>query len=468
MTEDALRRILLVKAVEEEDAGGVILPLADRGDAARSAARAGGGIERLLAARAAILVPRLVARHPFLDRMLGLLRRVTWLHATAILLGAVAGVAFSALDGSRYVNLLSLPLQGLLLWNVVVVILAIALALRRGTRPRMPLREGIGWAVERFGAWLARSPLTQAARFDAPLARALRRCLPGFAEAARPRLAASAGAALHLGAAAVGLGFIAGLLVRGLVLEYRAGWESTFLEPAQARAWLQVLYGPASALLATPLPDVAHIAQLRWQSGTGGENAASWLARMAVTVALFIVLPRLILAAFSLARAARLRRAVPMPAELEAYARTAFPEAEAAIPARKVLLAPYAYAPSYDAMETLRARLREALGGKAEIRALEPVPYGEEERLRSTFAALREPGDLLVIALTLASTPEAENHGRVVSAARERGDVELLLDEAEFARRMATAPERVAERRAAWERFAAEHGVPVRMTRSDP
>lgn len=468
MHEDALRQVLLVRAIEEEDATGALLPEADRNAAARAAAReAKGDRNRLLAARASQLAPKLLARHPILGKVLGLLRRLTWMHLAAIVLGLAAGVALSALDGTRYVNLLSLPLQFLLLWNVLVVVLVLASLARRREGSSGWLRDAVTWGVERFGAVLSRAPAATAGRVDATLAGALRRCLPQIIAASHPRIAASVGAALHLAAAAVGIGFIAGLLVRGLVLEYRAGWESTFLDPAQARTWMHAIHGLGSWAIALPFPDVAQVAALRWRDGVGGENAAAWIARMAATVAVVVVVPRLLLAALALLRSARRRARAPLPDGLDAYLHRVFRDDDTILPPRRVVIVPYAYAPAYDAFERLRERLREALGTKSDLRTLEAVAYGDEDRVIAALQADGRPVDLVVVAMSLASTPEAENHGRVLAAARERATTELVLDEAPFAQRMAGAPERLAERRAAWERFAAEHGVTLRILRSD-
>ena len=52
---------------------------------------------------------------------------------------------------------------------------------------------------------------------------------------------------LHVGAATLALGLIAGLYLRGLVLDYRVGWESTFLSVDTVSRLLQAVLGrPAS------------------------------------------------------------------------------------------------------------------------------------------------------------------------------------------------------------------------------
>ena len=75
----------------------------------------------------------------------------------------------------------------------------------------------------------------------------------------RPLLAANAARAFHLAAAAVAVGLVASLYVRGVAFDYRAGWESTFLDASGARALLAVLYGPASWITGIPVPGVPEL-----------------------------------------------------------------------------------------------------------------------------------------------------------------------------------------------------------------
>lgn len=51
---------------------------------------------------------------------------------------------------------------------------------------------------------------------------------------------------LHLDAACLALGIIISMYFRGLVLDYRATWESTFLLPAQVHTILHGLLRPAA------------------------------------------------------------------------------------------------------------------------------------------------------------------------------------------------------------------------------
>ena len=95
MREDALRSLLLIKAVEETDRAGTLIPPADRAAATREAMReAGRGAaanaewvggatlsseaQGLLARRAETLLRQLVVRHPFVDTVLSLAQGPAW------------------------------------------------------------------------------------------------------------------------------------------------------------------------------------------------------------------------------------------------------------------------------------------------------------------------------------------------------------------------------------------------------
>ena len=90
--------------------------------------------------------------------------------------------------------------------------------------------------------------------------------------------------ALHLAAVAVAAGALAAMYLRGLGLEYRAGWDSTFLDAQAVHRWLNLLLGPASALSGIALPEPAQLEALRFSTGPG-ENAARWIHLYALTTA---------------------------------------------------------------------------------------------------------------------------------------------------------------------------------------
>ncbi|HUP31275.1 MAG TPA: DUF2868 domain-containing protein [Usitatibacter sp.] len=466
MREEDLRKILLVKAVEETDRDGVLLPPADRATAGREAKREApdAGEDRLLAARAAQLLPRIAARHSFVTQVLAMLGpspALTW----ALVLGGLAvGATLSVLDGSRRINVLAFPLLGIVGWNLAVYVVLLVSALRGARSAPSPLRAG----VASLGTSVAQRTIARSRAFNAPLAEALQAFAREWYQAAKPLLLARAARGFHLGAAAVGVGLIAGLYVRGIAFDYQAGWESTFLDATSARRLLAVLYGPAAALTGIPVPDVQQLEAARWRpGGGGGEPAARWIHLMAATALIYVVVPRLLLALAAAMNAMRLAHRVPLPAGLSSYFRTAFATVEGAVPRATAIVMPYSCELPPAALARLIAWLPGVAGGPVNIEARDGIPYGEEERYLESFGTRGgDVADIVVLPFSLATTPEDENHGAVIAGVRDRlaatrpnARVMVVIDEAPYAERMASSPERVAERREAWRVFVKAHGL---------
>jgi hypothetical protein len=458
---DDLRAVLLVKAVEETDREGRLLPSAERAAAARAARREhphAAAMEILLAARAQKLLPRLLEPHPGIASLLSITREPRWIAAAFIAISLAGGFALSALDGTRTINILGFPLLGVVLWNLAVY----ALLLYRPTFS---------------GQWLASAMLRLAARRarQGSISDALVRFVHEWSRAAGTLYRLRAARMLHLAALAFALGLIGGLYLRGLVLEYRASWASTFLDAAQVRALLAAVYGPASLVTGVPLPSVVELEAI----GARGENAARWIHLMAATAMLFIGLPRAVLALAASAALLRRGRALEAPASLPSYFRDAFARVDG-LGRAKVRVLPYAYEPSPAAAERLRELLPELLGGELAIETEASTPYGEEDAL---LAQIEVAGgaDVLVLLFSLAATPEEENHGVLIGGARDLvaragprngprnapiGELVVLVDEAPYAARLAgegAARERLAERRALWQAFSRARGVDARI-----
>ena len=462
MREDELRSILLIKAIEETDGTGTLLPPADRVAAAREAyraAREAAGSEsmeqgalskaaqRMGAERARILLGRVVARHPFLSTVSSLAGGPAAAGAVVVALGAFVGVALSALDGTRRINVLAFPVLGVVAWNLAMyaAIFGGWMRARRAQASRRRLPEMLAHlATARVSRLVAKS-----GAFNAQLAEALARFTREWF------------------AAALGTGLIAGLYVRGIAFDYRAGWESTFLDASQARALLLLLYGPASLVTGIAVPDAGVLEAIRWKGSAGGERAAPWIHLLAATVALFVVLPRLALSLANTLFIARWSLRAPLPASLAAYFRDAFGALGGPIGRGLATVVPYAYEPSAEASAGLQALLARALGEGLTLDCRAAVRYGEEDEFVRELDAARK-ADVVVLLFNLAATPEEENHGNLIAgvrgwlaAAQPRAQLLVLVDEGPYAERMATdgVKGRVAERRGTWQQFVAAHGL---------
>ena len=449
----ALQSVLLVRAIEESDRTGDLLPLADREEATRNAARSAPEIreslsgttlsrpaERFLAERARLLRERLLARSPILANVLSLAGGSSRISRLLLLVAFIVGVSLSALDGSRRINLLAFPLIGLVAWNLLVYLVLFVAWLRpRAAQPESA--RGVARLYERWIRWRTEGLLRRSSLFNAPLATALRRFTADWVAVGQPILVRRAKRLLHLSAALVALGLIAGLYVRGLVLRYDAGWESTFIGPSGARLLVNMLYAPASSLTGLGVPSTDdEMRALQWTATGGGVNAALWIHLIAATAVLFVIVPRLLAALATTVGMWRVSRRPETPASVVKYARSLLSGSGVVAP-QEVSVAPYAWKPPEESISGLQKLMEAAADARVEIEPREALQYGEEGEL-AEWLSRDDPknANLHVILFTLASTPEAENHGAVIGAFRDwaqRVPLLVIVDESEYAARIA-------------------------------
>lgn len=468
MNESDARCFTLIRALEEGDPEGGLLPLASRRAATREAAppehpaEVGGdpSNDGFLVRRARLLTTRLAGTHPEIARLAHPVSWRPWALALGSLLAFETGYLAAEFGPEQRLNLLSFPLVGLLLWNLFFyLLLGISAARRRYSRRRTPVPDQPvpGW----FKLWRR----VQSWRFTDSGATPASSAVAAFARAWTGHTAhlrtVEMRQALHGMAAALAAGLIAGLYVGGLALEYRAGWESTFLGAGTLESLLKIVFGPAAWLTGIDLPDAAHLSRIAWSSGTAGENAAPWIHLAAVTAGLFIIAPRLVLAGLAGRRAERLRNALTVYS-LDGYSRPLLHAGQGG--GERAVLVPLGHQPSERSLAIVRSLVSGLLGGSGRLELLAPVNYGEEQaRLDALPAALSTPPAWLITLLNLAATPETEIHGDWLRGLRrlvERGTVArvlLLTDGAAFRAALNTsdADRRVAERLAAWRSLAA-------------
>jgi hypothetical protein len=445
--EATARRVLLVHAVESGMGADDGLWTADDARWASRLAReslpADAPAQAFVTERTRHALQRLKARDAGLAALAeGRPRRTWWRLAAAVLLGLVAGTAADLFAGGRHVDLLAPAVWAVVAWNVVVyALLLVATPLRRPRRLVAGLARrlagasaaGRSGARGRFhGAWLAQ---------------------------ASPLLRARAAVLLHTAAAALALGLMLGLYLRGLVLDYRAGWQSTFLDAAQVQGFLQLALAPAVAATGIAIPDVSAIDALRVTPAAPAQaSAAPWIHLFAAQLGLLVVLPRALLALGAALRAGWRSRRFALPLHEPGLQRLLH---EHAGRGARVQVLGHGAVSSPHVLECLRRLLAQAAYGD-DLR-LDPqahaVAWGDEAAAGAVNLA---PGTTLrVVLVDLGATPEDEAHGALLDAAARPGVPLLLLaDEAAFRRRFAaSAPARVAERRAAWAAWAQGRGI---------
>ena len=305
----ALRTVLLAQAVEHVDAAHTLASVAEREDATRSAvaaARARGvprvGLADVVPERAATIAAlardrdaAVAALHPGSPRW----RWGDWLARGLPGVALLLGLASDRIANAHRVDLLSPPLLIVLAWNLAVY----ALLAWQAWRPpqhgawRLQLLRALsrlgdsGWGKGRGRGLGARVAADFHTRW--------------FAHASG-LLQLRAARVLHLCAAAWGAGIALSLLLRGLVVRYQFGWESTFLDAAQVHAIVSVLFWPLTTLLGLApftLAEIAATQNFAGDSGAGG--GARWVGLYVGLLLLAVVLPRLALAAWARWRALR-------------------------------------------------------------------------------------------------------------------------------------------------------------------
>jgi len=377
-------------------------------------------------------------------------------------LGAfVLGFATNEIGESNRLNLVAFPLLGTLLWNLAVYLIIILQIFMVRDAPREP--GGAAQLIGRLGGAIGKRRVDQAS----PLSRALGQFTIQWTRRSAPLTNARAARTLHLGAALFALGLVGGIYLRALGVEYRAGWESTFLDAGSVRAILATVLGPASTVTGVPVPVVEQIAAMRWTGPTGGGvNAGPWIHLYTATAFGVVVIPRLLLAAWSAIRARRLTGRFVVPGREDFYIRRLLRDAHGT--AGSVRVTPYAYRPEAAIRDRLANILREAMGDAASVHFDQPVDYGAEESWLAQ-AVLRRDDDHHILLFSLSATPEAENHGAFVAGlARRLADEKTgtmpgaIIDESAFRAHFAGQAgldKRIAARSEAWSKIVGGAGL---------
>lgn len=464
MKPEDLKKTLAIGAVEECDAEGLLVPPPDREAASRAAGaplplRPSAAVEdRFLAARAAALLDRLRPRFPESGRWLdgsdaSSFSRHPLLAILILAAAAILGYLGNELGPEKRINILSLHLLAILGWSLLIYLNEIRVLF--GKRPPALLSSVLA-AVHRPRT----APTPGSDPAYAVLARARGLFESRWSRLLAPVEVARVKALLHLAAFVLAAAAIAGMYVRGLASEYRAIWESTFLvESEQLLALLKMVLGPAVAISGEALPSAAELDLLRGAAAEG-ENAARWIHWYATTVALFVLLPRGVLALVWRIRAGRLARSLPYRGTAPDYFARLL--ASSSGPGRAVAVVPYNFDPDEATKAALALRLVDALGAAVEATWLSPVNFGEEEAPDLDPAA--EASEFVPL-FSLAATPERETHLQFFRSLAVRSPRPLrlvLLDAASFdrkARDLGDAEQRRRDRAAAWAELFADESV---------
>lgn len=452
MDESATLSVVAVRAIETADGTRTLWSDADRAWASRAAAEVvgeAGGPEAFLARRATLAIERLGTRYPALPRAVRALRWRPWVGTVIVALAFALGVLVDRIGGAQRINVLAPPVLALLVWNLGVYAFVVAVfVLRFGdTGPSGPLRH----ALARFAGGLTRP------RGGGAIRQSIVAFAEDWARRSGPLYGIRAARILHLAAAALAAGVVAGMYLRGIAFEYRATWESTFLDASVVRSIVAVAYAPGALLTGIPLPTVDEVAAIRTPAS---ENAARWLHLMAATVIAVVIAPRVALALY--AGFVERHRASHLPLSLDEPYFQRLLRGYRGGPAR-VRVVPYSYTLPPGATAGLEAIVARAFGGSAALLLAPSVAYGGEAQVATSATSAADSA--LVALFNANATPERETHGAFLATlAQQRTGAEALfalVDEGTFAARWAGQPDRIAERRVAWQQMCDEAQVPA-------
>lgn len=469
MNEQVARDVVLVRAIETTDTAHELLSDDDRTYASRSArelaqwqaaeSKSEVTLDHFLQQRSEQILKRLAERTP---AFAAFLRRRPVLPALSILLpvlGLLAGALLDRIADPHRVDLLSAPLLAIIGWNLLVYVILFAWLFVPSGRT--------GWAGP---ATLRRLSVGKAAlprKLPAALAASLLRFMQDWAELAAPLARARLSRAVHLAAAFFAVGAIVSLYARGLLTQYAAGWESTFLDARQVHAILSVLFAPALAVLPIHGFSLADIEALRFPQAASAQGGARWVHLYAATLGIVVVAPRLLLAAFAHWRARRLQRRFPL--DLGSPYFVALSGGAGSTAAAVLRVYPYSFTVDEARDRGLGALASSALGEQARLMLRPSVPYGEDAADSLRGDMLEDASISVTAALfNLAATPEKENHGAFLDylARRVPRGVTVLVDESGMAGRSAGQPgadTRIAERKTLWREFCSYHGLPAQF-----
>ena len=467
MNEQTVKQIVLVRAIETADREHAIFSENDRRIASHNA------LERLptamsdpalatqtvpaqfMAIRAGLLVSQAKRRYPAFGKLAARSAYPVSGTVVVVIVAFIIGVAVDRAGDPHRVDLLSAPLLGILAWNLVVYLTMLAWSLLphkpRVWSPAAWMQAGRNRLLDTLPVGLHAALISFFVEW---------RCMSAALDAAR------IGRMLHLSAAVFAVGATLSLYLRGVLTQYAAGWESTFLDAANLQSLLSFVFAPARAVFHLAPHTLADVEALRYQSGTAPGlpgSGARWVHLYAATLLLLVILPRLALAGLAHWQARRLQKNFPISLE-QPYFRQFTNQFGGDGSLLQVL--PYSFALDATRQQALLQVAGMLLGKRTQVTVETSADYSAE-----TVASISVPRSdnvtITAILFNLAATPETENHGAFIARAlqqtRSAGrQVLVLLDESGYTARLgnqAGAAARIAERIALWQGFLQQYQV---------
>ncbi|MDO8298869.1 DUF2868 domain-containing protein [Lacisediminimonas sp.] len=463
MKESVARNVVLMSVIETSDPDRRILSDEDRHYASRSATeltnwaaseqKQDASPELFLEKRAEQVIRKVAERYPAFSLTVAPRHAFGLIGIALPLLAFLIGFLVDRIADPHRVDLLSPPLLLILCWNLVVYVGLLLLPWLRRSKEKQP-----------DGALLTRLSVGKMAptrKLPQALAVATTRFISQWIACSQPLTAARVKRVVHLSAASIAAGAVLSLYARGIVTQYRVGWESTFLNAEQVHALLSLLFAPAIALLQIAPFSLAEVSALAFSTAPSPASGARWVHLYAATLLLLVILPRLVLALLARWKESRLARNFPIDLS-PSYFRKLTQGLGSASPAM-LRIFPYSFTVDESRQRNLQIVAQLLLGEKASVMLRPSAIYGDspQDALGGTAP---DSSNVAVNAIlfNLSATPEQESHGEFIDhlARIANGQLLVLIDESLYLERLGEQPDsqaRIRQRSELWRQFCTAH-----------
>jgi len=411
LTESQAREITLVRVLETHDNGE--LWTADDAREATRVAKAGekATFDQFIARRAKRSLSEIRKLSAYPITSLKLPRWPTYVGGLLVVIAMLIGFVTDHLVSDHRVNIVELPLVGLILWNLIIFI-GIFLRWIAALAFSKPYRGGL--LTELLGKWHLWEGMTVSKDTHSVTTR---QWLDQFrtdwislsARLNQVRLEMI----MHMAAMSFTLGTLASLYFRGFFKEYRAGWESTFFSADSIHGIASLVLMPGAFMLNMQIPDIEHIANLRFPESSG-EIARDWIHLYAASILAWVLIPRALLVISNGFSRWRLQRYFPLPLSSIYFKvlSALYREGKA-----KALVIPFRYDMTPQIKSNLSNLLGRVHGLTVDISIQSPVLMGEDTS--DWKVALGDEKHFVVfVVFNLTATAESDTHGNLMDRVR--------------------------------------------------
>lgn len=358
------------------------------------------------------------------------------------------------------INLLSPPLLGLFLWNILIYIWLMVSFIVRCVRKEKtfgagPLRELLSSSFTKIQ--------TTASKKSPTLTQFFKIWIPAEA----PYLRRIVACILHLSAMCFGLGLIFSIGIRGWGTAYTAGWESTWLaeKPNAVLAFLNLVYNilPSNDNLFQTL-NTEVVKNMRFDVTPAGVPATYWMIRLITATAIIVIIPRLFLFLYNKVRANFIKNNFPINLQTPYYQNIIRQWHGQSMTIRVLPFGKDLTTEEKNNIEDLSLAINQS-GNKF---IFEPTAH-EDTPLPTIENGKAEE---LWIVFSMAATPEKEVHIQFAKDIRDlcnknEASCKVLINSDVFIERFSGTPKRIEERKKNWSTFLDSTAVPYAFANLD-